>query len=338
MEKHEIPGLSLAITRNGRLVYAKGYGFADLEAEEPVTTESRFRIASLSKPITAVAIMKLVEDGKLSLDAKVFGPAGVLGPKYGMENPEHPVTKISILNLLQHSAGGWSNASKDPMFSNPSFGADELLVWTLRNRPLDNAPGTSYAYSNFGYFVLGRIIEEVTEMSYEDYVTSEILLPMGITEIEVGGNTLADRRPLEVRYYPHNKYSPYQYNIARMDSHGGWITSPTGLVRFLVHIDGFSTRRDFLRRQTIQNMTSPSRANSGYACGWSVNEAGNWWHVGLLPGTRALMVRGSGEFNWAILTNSRGPDGNDVGGDLDRIVWKAIHDSSTRWPKTDLFE
>lgn len=337
MEKHEVPGLSLAIARNGRLVYAKGYGFADREAEEPVTTESRFRIASLSKPITAVAIMKLVEDGKLSLNQKVFGPAGILGPRYGMENPDHPVTKISILNLLQHSSGGWSNAPGDPMFSNVSLSADELLVWTLRNRPLDNAPGTAYAYSNFGYFVLARVIEEVIGESYEDYVKSEILLPMGITSMEIGGNSLADKRPREVRYYPHDRYDPYQYNVARMDAHGGWISSATDLVRFLVQVDGFNTRRNFLRQQTIRNMTTPSRVNADYACGWSVNEAGNWWHVGLLPGTRALMVRSSGEFNWAILTNRRGPDGNDIEEDFDLIVWKAINDSSIRWPNADLF-
>jgi hypothetical protein len=160
---------------------------------------------------------------------------------------------------------------------------------------------------------------------------------MGITYMEIGGNTLEDKKSREVKYYPSSKYDPYQYHIAGIGSVGGWIATPTDLTRFLVHVDGFNTKSDILRRSTIRKMTEPSLINPNYSCGWSINEYENWWHVGLLPGTRALMVRSSAEFNWAILMNMRGPDGDGIEDDLDQIVWKAIHDSSTRWPQTDLF-
>jgi D-alanyl-D-alanine carboxypeptidase len=336
MARFNVPGLSLAIVKDGRLVYCKGYGFADQTGAKAVDTASLFRIASISKSITAVSILKLAEEGKLSLSGKVFGAQGVLGTTYGTQPYQNNITNITIQQLLQHTAGGWTNDANDPMFTNPSLNAGELISWTLNNRPLDNTPGDRYAYSNFGYCILGRVIEKVTGKTYEEYVRSGILAPLGITRMQIGGNTEAERKTDEVKYYGQSNQNPYAYNIARMDAHGGWIATAKDLMKFAVAVDGFSTKPDMLNATSINTMTTGSSANASYGMGWMVNSSNNWWHTGALPGTATMIARSSGGYSWAILTNTRSMDANFTG-EMDQLVWRAINNSSTQWPTKDQF-
>ncbi|SKA05793.1 CubicO group peptidase, beta-lactamase class C family [Chitinophaga eiseniae] len=335
MAQYQVPGMAVAITRKGKLVYARGFGTADRSTGEQVTAESRFRIASVSKTITAVAILKLVEAQKLSLGDKVFGPGGLLGTTYGSKPYSSRLQAITVQHLLQHTAGGWSNNANDPMFSHPEWPADTLLAHTIDQQPLENDPGAVYAYSNFGYCVLGRIIERVTGKSYAAYVQEAVLQPAGIRHMEIGGNTLADRKPGEVVYYGQLGQRPYSFNLSRMDAHGGWIASATGLARFLTVVDGFSSRPDILSPATVKAMTTGSEANAGYALGWAVNAWNNWWHAGSLPGTASEIVRAANGFNWVILCNTR--TDKSFFNDLDGLVWKVVNDRQLVWPDVDLF-
>lgn len=147
---------------------------------------------------------------------------------------------------------------------------DALISSTLNSRPLEYTPGAHYDYSNFGYCLLGRIIEKITGQTYEEAVKTLVLAPMGITSMKIGGNTLADRLPKEVRYYGQSGEDPYIHNIRRMDAHGGWVASAKDLARFLVYVDGFPVRPDILSSQALTTMITPSAANNGYACGWAV--------------------------------------------------------------------
>ncbi len=332
MTKHNVPGLQIALTRQGKLVYAKSYGKAD--NSEELKNNHLLRIASVSKPITGVAIMKLIQAGKLSLDSKAFGAGSILGTTYG--NVNATVSSITVRHLLQHTSGGWGNSVNDPMFLQPNLTADQLITWTLTNRPLTSTPGTKYDYSNFGYCVLGRIIEKITGQTYEQYVQAEVLKPAGIQNMRIGGNKLEDRKPNEVMYYGSGNENPYLYNISRMDAHGGWIASATDLLRLQVAVDGYNTKPDILTALTITQMTTPSSANSNYANGWQVNTAGNWWHLGSLPGTASILVRSSNGFCWAILANTRTSASNYFS-DLDELPWKIVNSQSIKWPDTDLF-
>jgi len=330
MQKYNVPGMSVAIAKDGKIVYAKGYGYANKDTKEPVTNASLFRIASVSKPFTSVAIMQLVESGKLQLDAKVFGDGGVLGNDYGTPPYKGNISNITVHQLLQHTCGGWSNDDNDPMFTDTAFTAAQVISNTLNNQPLVNEPGKVYAYSNFGYCVLGRVIEKITGMRYEDYVKTNILQKAGITDMQVGGNTLAAKKPNEVVYYGQDGENPYVYNITRMDAHGGWIANPSDLLNFVFCVDGFATKPDIINATSINIMTTPSAANKNYACGWAVNSNNNWWHTGSLPGTATELVRASNGFSWAILANTRSGDNNFVSR-MDRLIWYAVRDSSVKW-------
>lgn len=307
---YDVPGASFAISKDGILEHSYCFGYANKSTKEPVTDSSIFRIASVSKPITSVAIMKLIEQVKLSINDTVFGDNGILGNTYGTQAYSDREKHITVQHLLEHTAGGesWDNEgendSSDPIYTNPDFNHTELINWVLDTREPSIIPGTSFYYSNFGYCLLGRIIEKLTNISYEDYVVDSILKPMGIINMKIGGNKKSDKFHNEVEYY--DKYwTAYGLNMTLSDANGGWIASAIDLINFSNHVDGFNSVEDILDSSTIQLMVSPSELEPGYAKGWGLEDSGKTWlHFGGLPGTSSLLVRFSNGISWVLLMNT----------------------------------
>jgi CubicO group peptidase (beta-lactamase class C family) len=366
MSKYDVPGGQVAVAKAGKIVFAHGYGMADREAHQPVNPNSLFRIASLSKPFTSAAILKLVEAGKLRLDEKPFRLLNLAPPRG--KSPDPRLGNITFRELLQHT-GGWDRGkSFDPMFipfkaaqavGAPAPASCETIIRYMLGEPLQNDPGTAYAYSNFGYCVLGRVIEKVTGQPYERYVQNEILAPLGIRDMRTGHTFLDQRFPTEVKYYdfpganearsvfpnrPGMVPGPYGgFYLEAMDSHGAWIASAMDLVRFMLHLDGHVQPAP-LQPATIREMiASPGKPvqtdpETWYGMGWQVRRVGNdanWWHTGSLPGTTTIMVRTSKEMHWAALFNTR-PKGN-FAGELDGALWKAAGEVQ-QWPTRDLLK
>jgi CubicO group peptidase (beta-lactamase class C family) len=200
MAKNRIPGLAVAIAKDGEIAYSEGFGLANKPFGTAVTPSHLFRIASISKPITSVAIFQLIEQGRLSLADKVFGADGILSD-YDLPIDDQRIRGITIDHLLTHTAGGWTNEKSDPMFSQLGMSHRQLIVWTLANVPLLQPPGTKFAYSNFGYCVLGRVIERKTGQSYADYISHSVLRPIQVEGMRIAGNTLEQRLDNEVVYY-----------------------------------------------------------------------------------------------------------------------------------------
>jgi CubicO group peptidase (beta-lactamase class C family) len=207
------------------------------------------------------------------------------------------------------------------MFQKEAMNHRQLIAWTLKNAPLQYPPGEHYAYSNFGFCVLGRVIEKLTGVPYEQHVREAVLKRCGVTGMRIAGNTLAERAPAEVIYYGAGQQDPYGMNVRRMDSHGGWLATAKDLAMFASHLD-------MLKPASIREMTTASSANAGYAKGWAVNRVPNWWHAGSLPGTTSIMVRTSSGFCWAALANTRESPG-DTGGAMDRMMWDLVRQVKT---------
>jgi CubicO group peptidase (beta-lactamase class C family) len=355
LRDYGIPGGALAVAKDGRLVHAKGYGYADVDAKTPVEGASLFRIASISKPITAVAILKLAQDGRLDLDAKAFTLLDI-----DLEKADPRLVDITIRHLLHHT-GGWDREkSGDPMFR-PFDIASELgvplppdpaaIIRFMIRRPLDADPGTTHVYSNFGYCVLGRVIEKITGERYEDHVRKAILAPMGITAMRLGRTLLEQRAPGEVRYYPENgtlarpvfeslksKKLPLPYGgfcLEAMDAHGGWLASAPDLVRFATSIDKILDEKS--RALMVERPATLPSTPAYYACGWMVRPVGrgkmNLWHNGSLPGTSTLLVIRNDGLVWAALFNDR----SRGEGKIDAALHKAA-DGVAEWPSGDLFK
>jgi CubicO group peptidase (beta-lactamase class C family) len=324
MEKYDVPALSFAVGYAGEIIHEDAFGVADRERNEAVTPAYLFRIASLSKMITSAAIFTLVEQNRLKLSDKVIGPGAVLGTDYGQPPYSAGIEQITVEQLLTHTSGGWTNDGRDPMFTHPAMNHAELITWTLANRPLDHPPGQNFAYSNFGYCVLGRVIEKLTSQSYPDFVRAEVLSRCGINDMVIAASRLEKRRSDEVKYYGQGE-NPYEANVARMDSHGGWLARASDLVQFLMHIDGYSKPANILKPHTIQLMTTPSTANREYAKGLWITNNGNWWHDGSLAGTTTIAVRTHGGFCWAALTNTSRRNAK-IGDDLDTLNWDMVRE------------
>jgi len=374
--EHKAPGAALAVTKDGRLVYARGFGVADRKTREPVEPTSLFRIASVSKPITAVAVLQLVDRGKLKLDDRIFR---ILKhepylPEGAKVDPR--LDQITILHLLHHTAGFDRDKSLDPMFQSVRF-AEMLgveppakpgdIIRVMRGRALDLDPGERYAYSNFGYCLLGRAIEAVTGQTYEAYVREQVLAPLGITRLRIGRTLPEGRAEGEVRYYDEKDRrrnavlgerlgkpvaTPYgSWYLEAMDSHGGWIASAVDLVRFASAFDRPS-KCPILSAESIGTMFARPEGLAGhdeegkplaayYGCGWRVRPVGrkaNHWHMGGFNGTSTLLVRRHDGLNWAVLFNTRGnPEGKALATLIDPLVHKAANAVKT-WPEGDLFE
>lgn len=364
-----VPGLGVAVVRDGKLVYARGYGVAVEGTGEPVKATHRFRIASLSKPVTAAAVMQLVEAGMLDLDDPAFDYVDHLDPAPGA-TPDPRLEDVTVRHLLEHS-GGWDReVSPDPLFQPyeaaatvgaPAPASPETIIRYMLGRSLDFDPGTRYAYSNFGYTVLGRIIEDVTGMAYGEYMTAHVLAPMGIERMAIGRTRLSERQQQEVAYhdlrgatgesvYPGEGLVPTPYGTFHqesLDAVGGWIASPVDVMRFVTSVDGQANRPDLLGPSAVDEMTARpdlaywSASPFWYGKGWLVRPSGgdaNWWHDGLLPGTTTFMVRANHGFSWVILANASATDFCcAMTAAMDQLMWEAVSAVPT-WPEHDLFE
>jgi CubicO group peptidase (beta-lactamase class C family) len=309
MNTYNIPGASLAVTKNGKLVYMKGYGKANTTTGELVTPAHRFRLASVSKTFTGVAIMKLIQEGKFTLDSKVFGTGGILGTDYGSAPYNANVLSMTVKNLLQHTSGSWGAVTGgDVIDQNPTYSYKQLFDWILTTRPNPNAPGTVYDYSNVNFSLLGRIIEKVSGKSYINYIKQDVLASIGDTQTDIAGKTEAEQKSNEVKYYGQGTDASYVYNIAlpRRDADGGLMTTAKDLIRFVNAFDGFTTRPDILNTASITALTTPSAVYSSYACGIGIWSAENlWFNYGSLPGTRTGFMRHNNGMCVSLLLNSR---------------------------------
>jgi N-acyl-D-amino-acid deacylase len=362
VREHGVPGASLAIAKDGKLVYARGFGWADPAQKVPVRPDAQFRIASISKPITAVVIMQLVEAGKLALDAPAFA---LLGHQATLqdESCDPRLSQITIQQLLQHRAGWDRQASFDPMFipqrvrkrfdlaGPPS--TQEIIRFMLE-QPLDFDPGTRYAYSNFGYCVLGRVIEKVTGMSYAEAVKGLLLEPLQLSSLELGGSLPEDRRPREVWYQDRTQRTrravqapdrelpiAYSHDQEVLDAHGGWIANASDLALFAA---AFSDAKSspILNPSSVARMWQRPVGATGpvwYGCGWSVRQVGesgqNAWHSGLLTGgTSSLLVRRHDGYTWAVLFNTDRSKQSDavLSGLIDPLIHRAVNLVQS-WPR-----
>ena len=358
-----LPGGQLAITYQGRLVYSRGFGYADLSTNTAVCPDNIFRIASLSKQITAITIMHLYEQGRVGLNDTVFGPNGILPDQIYQNIMDPLVYGITVKHLLSHQ-GGWDRAiSGDPMdytysiaqaMSVPTPANTQTVIqYVLSQQMLDFAPGTSAAYSNLGFNILGKVIEKITNQNYETYVRDTILAPLGITDMHTGKSLLIDQFPREVHYYDYEDapyvYSifnsttlvPYPYGGINMEAkaaEGGWVASAQDLCKLLCAVDKFSSRPDILSQATISTMVQPVHSFLGnpYALGWYINTTSyNWYHSGGFTGTMTYQVRRNEEINYALLVNSNYSSGQYTA--LSNLV-SSIIPLITSWPTFDLFD
>ncbi|XP_078373081.1 uncharacterized protein LOC144656716 isoform X2 [Oculina patagonica] len=343
MTEQDIPGASVALSRDGILVYCQGYGSAGVGRK--VQPDLLFRIASISKTITAVGIMRLVEERKLSLEDRVFGPQGILNEYSPTENGDSRIVNITVKHLLHHSAGWDRDRAGDPVFWKVGKHMNvaepvvpSVLIQYMMGKKLQFAPGKRHAYSNLGYTVLGQVIERTTGQGYEEFMTS-LFKCVGITQMKIGRTRKKDLGDEEVEYF-HNRHPtmvksifpdggrvPPQYGrwtMEEADAHGGWIATAAELLRFLLALEHGANGCRMISAETFKTMLEkPSfekDTEEWYGFGLDIRDNGSTWgHSGQMEGTSGVLTRHCGGYAWALLFNSWAKDL-----DLDGLVKYAL--------------
>lgn len=361
LKRWEINGAQIAISRNDSLLYAHGFGYADKENGVKMEPGNILRLASVSKLITAIGIMKLWDMKKLKMGDKVFGPQGILNDTvYNNSIRDKRYYDITVEQLLRHKAGFTTRAG-DPMFSTRYIMMqnrlttppdNDTLLKILLKRPLGFTPGTAKWYSNLGYMLLSKIIEKKSGMSYEAFMQRHVLHPAGCYDMHIAGNYKTDRRRNETVYYMHQGSKPvYEYNnsgkmvekcygendIPRLLGAGAWCGSAAELSRLIATIDNMPHVKDILSHQAVSFMTR-EMPDHDFSIGWNYTPTSRpWIRTGSLSGTSALILKYPDGECWILITNTSTWKGHAFSKDTMAFFDKLRKKYSSQLPKKDLF-
>ena len=331
-------GLAIAVVRHGQTVLAKGFGYADLSERVPVSADTVFRLASITKEFTAAALLHLQEEGELSLDDRM----GDFLPNYPAA-----VRRITIRDLLSHTSG-LSDAAVIPIFEEGGVGyTRERIIDLVASQPLDYEPGTGHSYSNVGFIIAGMVIEEAAGTTYGDYVTDEILEPLGLEQTRF----CPDEQPADARwahgYDPqHGNWSralrlgrapalvdPAPINMELVSSAGGLCSTVTDLARWPGML------RSFLHPAAYREMSRPTVLADGttvpYGLGIQIREFGSHpavSHGGVVAGFVSIVADfPEDDVTVAILVNTRLLN-LELGVQLaDRVLGAVFDEPGSRW-------
>ncbi len=290
-----IPGISLAVVRDGRIVKAKGYGLANIEANSAATPKTVYEIGSMTKQFTAAAAMMLVEEGKVSLDDKIT--------KYFPDAPEW-WNQITVRHLLSHTSGiqnhvavpGYLDIFKTSITSKNFPSRDELLK-EFYKLPSEFQPGETWAYDNTGYYLLGIIVEKASGKDFWQFLDERIFKPLGMNATR---NT--DTRPIVP-----NRASGYEWVNNKFENRpvllpfvGFSAGSILSTVEDMAKWDAALYTEKLLKKSTLEQMWTPAKTNDGalasfdYGFGWFIdNYHGHRLvqHTGGTPGFSSAIYR-----------------------------------------------
>ncbi len=285
---------SVAVMIEGQLVHAAAYGERVAGGDDAVETTDRFRVASISKTITAIVVMQLVEDGMLTLDEPV-GP--LLVEHLGLSSFDPDVESITVRELLSHTAGF-------PKHQNTFFGNGATSCVDAAGQGLaGNVGGGSYRYSNMGYCVLGVLIEAVTGKTYERVVEERLLTPLGISGMRMPSTY--DLGPDEVSHHP----GPGRNAMETLGAAGSWNATPSDLVRILNSIDHSTPGWKAVSAETAEAMryrVVTEGPPGGYGLGL-INYGADFGHPGKINNVHAMFLRQSDGITWAITVSGGYP-------------------------------
>jgi CubicO group peptidase (beta-lactamase class C family) len=307
--RERVPGAIWGIVRDGELVHVGTAGYRELSGKSPVTPDTVFRIASMTKSFTAMAILKLRDEGKLALD----DPAEKYVPELrGLKYPTTDSPRITVRHLLTHAEG----FPEDNPWGDQQLAVteEEFSAMMRRGIPLSNAPGVAYEYSNYGFAILGRIVSNVSRMPYRDYVAAQILKPLGMTATTLEPRAVpADRLAHGYRWEDEQWKQEPQLPDGAFGAMGGMLTSLTDLARYVSVYTGAWPPRDGaetapISRAALREMqqiwrsrpaTATMRGDAmqlnagGYGYGLRVSQSCDFTHAvahsGGLPGFGSLM-------------------------------------------------
>ncbi|MBO9700612.1 MAG: serine hydrolase [Sporocytophaga sp.] len=329
LSSQSVPGLSLAIVKDGRLVFAKGYGYANSSTGEEMSPDQPGRIMSISKPVTSVGIMTLIQKGLLSKESFVFGANGVLS-QYTVPANKPSLKRIRVRHLLNHTSGLRSCNGESVFWDDTKTADDAMAVLLAANDLVLTDTSVAFEYSNTNYFILGRIIEKVSGLKYEDYIRQNVLNKCGIGSTMYVGQASGNAKAGEMNYTPFT-----DMNLQLWGAFGGWVARPIDLLKFLNRVDGAATPSDILTSASHTTMTTGSSLRPSYAFGWGVSGSSQG-HNGCHGSSRSNLTELGGGVSYAVIINGQ-PSTDDCGEVLIPAIEAGLK-QVTAYPSYNLFD
>jgi N-acyl-D-amino-acid deacylase len=338
VKQHKLPGAAMAICQDGRLVFARGYGFANLKTSEPMTPLSRINLASCTKPFTAAAVLRLVDDGKLNLDDPVFRRLkGIKLP----DSPDPRIFKITARQLLYHTSG----LPRDPKGPRKVDTLEEYLSHGLPSQ-LESEPGLRSSYSNLGYLVLRLVVSQAAGEEYEKHTIKQVLTPAGAGNMRLSLNR-GELLPGEVQRYLLGSLEPVKPGQPLPPGGGSWVASSIEVMRFMTALDGGRGTPLISKRSYRQMLLPPGppyeskQRDRHPGLGWdAVRKQGADAFVyhknGGIAGIATYMEHLPGGVDWCILINASPGSSTDKAESWRAPVIKAVA-ATNKWPSVDLF-
>jgi serine beta-lactamase-like protein LACTB len=325
MSTTHAPGISVAVVEHGAEVWSDGFGYADLENSVPATRYTLYRLASISKPITATAAMLLWQQGKLDLDAPVqkYCPA--------FPKKEYPISTRQVLGHLGGIRHYHSNSQDDPENGNTRHFDDPIQggLDFFKNDPLVAKPGTKFSYSTQGFTVVGCVIEGTSGEKYVDYVRKNIFAPANMTRSRTDDQYAII--PFRTRFYSRNKAGDV-VNADFLDASykvpgGGWLSSADDMAAFEIAM----LNDRLVNRSTRDLMWSPQKLSDGtmsqYALGWGTGKdlgVRDIGHGGGQQGTSTfIMMAPEQNAGVVVLINMDSQDASALATEMMKIVLKS---------------
>ncbi|CAJ0929559.1 unnamed protein product, partial [Mesorhabditis belari] len=298
MRTMEIPSMSIFVQVNGIEIYKAAFGYADVLQRIKANPDHRYRIASISKTITAMAIQELINQKKIRLDSLVFGPTGILGHDFGTRPYNSQMLSITVQHLLEHTVGSWEHFRRYE-FSKQNFTNHQFLSWLFDSHPPKVSVNIVHLYSNVGYIILGRVIEKISGVSYEKFVQENLFNKLHIK----GHLGTRKRQENEVCYYSHDNANPYfNWDPVRMDAAAGWTLTAQDVAKIFENLSKN-------RYREYENLIQRSRWDFAYGRGVQIGWDQSFYHFGSLAGIEGIGFTRNG-FQCAILVNVRGKQEN----------------------------
>jgi D-alanyl-D-alanine carboxypeptidase len=302
-QRFNVPGISLAVVKSGKVIKAKGYGIANIELNVPATPTSAYQLASVTKQFTATGIMLLVEDGKLKLSDNI---------SKHLDNLPAAWSNITVRHLLTMTSGIKDYLNNMPRGTSRNEFTFEQLIDFVRDKPLDFAPGEAYRYSNSNYILLARIIQQLSDKPYESFLADRIFRPLGMTSTRRDSPTDLITNRAGLYEFRSNKLENVRYLSPSL-----WNNGDGGLLSTVMDLaawDAALYTERVLKKSSLEQMWQPAKLNNGqeteYGFGWVLGQQRGHrtvGHAGGRPGTATQITRFlDDELTVIVLLNGRG--------------------------------
>ena len=328
MSRLKAPGLSISVVTDNQISFQKGFGMSDIENDVPARTSTVYRLASVAKPITGVAVMQLVEKGKIDLDA----PVQKFVPSFPVKS--HPVR---VRDLLTHTSG-IRHYKGDEFESTRHYKSLTEALSMFKDDPLEHEPGLKHTYSTHGYTLLGVIIEAASGMSFADYLRENIFKPAGMSQSRA--DSVTDIIKHRADGYKRNEQGEIRNADLADTSYklpgGGLVSTVEDMARFAIALENGTLlkkesiqlmTKNYLSKEIIERTFAPAKPppglKLGYGFGWiigSKNRKDSVWHGGVQQGvTTVIYIVPKERLALSILTNLEG-EGTEIENIADQVA------------------